>query len=78
MLDLVHRHSQSPQPGRLHSYECDCVIDRTFTGRLQSDIVCQVSQQALVLIDLIPVFPVLQKRLNHNRPVLGHISRHRN
>ena len=41
-LDLLHRHlihRTEKRPGSA----CDCIVDTIFTGKLQSDVVCQVS-----------------------------------
>ena len=34
--DLIHRTESDPSA-------CDCIVDTIFTGKLQSDVVCQVS-----------------------------------
>ncbi|KAI7694285.1 Ubiquitin carboxyl-terminal hydrolase 22 [Sarcoptes scabiei] len=39
-LDLLHRHS-SDQENISHNNKCNCIIDKIFTGSLQSDLVCQ-------------------------------------
>ena len=33
--DLIHRTESDPSA-------CDCIVDTIFTGKLQSDVVCQV------------------------------------
>jgi len=48
-LDLLHRHliyRTSIQPS-----QCSCVVDTIFTGKLQSDVVCQVCQGVSTTID---------------------------
>ena len=46
-LDLLHRHliRRRAASGRaeVNSANCDCIVDTIFTGKLQSDVVCQVS-----------------------------------
>ena len=46
-LDLLHRHlihRTERRPGSA----CDCIVDTIFTGKLQSDVVCQVSITVLI------------------------------
>ena len=38
--DLIHRTESDPTA-------CDCIVDTIFTGKLQSDVVCQVSKLQL-------------------------------
>lgn len=38
-LDVLHRHSKVGSTQ--HSGDCNCIIDRIFTGGLQSDVTCQ-------------------------------------
>uniref|UniRef100_A0A914WQN3 ubiquitinyl hydrolase 1 n=1 Tax=Plectus sambesii TaxID=2011161 RepID=A0A914WQN3_9BILA len=38
-LDVLHRHSRSSAMAR-NPQECQCIIDRIFTGKLQSDVTC--------------------------------------
>uniref|UniRef100_A0A915JE60 Ubiquitin carboxyl-terminal hydrolase n=1 Tax=Romanomermis culicivorax TaxID=13658 RepID=A0A915JE60_ROMCU len=38
-LDVLHKHSKSGSAH--HSGSCNCIIDRIFTGGLQSDVTCQ-------------------------------------
>jgi len=48
-LDLLHRHliyKTNIQPS-----QCSCIVDTIFTGKLQSDVVCQVCQGVSTTID---------------------------
>jgi len=48
-LDLLHRHliyKTNIQPS-----SCSCIVDTIFTGKLQSDVVCQVCQGVSTTID---------------------------
>ena len=40
-LDLLHRHLIH-RTERKTGTQCDCIVDTIFTGKLQSDVVCQV------------------------------------
>lgn len=49
-LDLLHRHlihRTEKRPGSA----CDCIVDTIFTGKLQSDVVCQSCQNVSTTID---------------------------
>lgn len=39
-LDLLHRHLIHRT--NVNPSNCDCIVDTIFTGKLQSDVVCQV------------------------------------
>ena len=45
-LDVLHRHCTRQNNNNNNGYSnrhhhCNCIIDRIFTGGLQSDVVCQ-------------------------------------
>lgn len=40
-LDLLHRHLIRRTD--VNPSNCDCIVDTIFTGKLQSDVVCQVN-----------------------------------
>lgn len=49
-LDLLHRHlihRTERRPGSA----CDCIVDTIFTGKLQSDVVCQACRNVSTTID---------------------------
>ena len=49
LLDLLHRHliyRTNIQPS-----QCSCIVDTIFTGKLQSDVVCQVCKGVSTTID---------------------------
>ncbi len=48
-LDLMHRHlirTRSAGDG-VNPSNCDCIVDTIFTGKLQSDVVCQVRESTV-------------------------------
>merc|ERR1712018_840661 len=48
-LDLLHRHLViSTKPS---TSSCDCIVDTIFTGKLQSDVVCQTCKSVSTTID---------------------------
>ncbi|XP_055460320.1 ubiquitin carboxyl-terminal hydrolase 51 [Psammomys obesus] len=52
ILDVLHRHSRDDsieQEGNANC--CNCIIDQTFTGGLQSDLTCQVCHGVSTTID---------------------------
>nr|CAD7397534.1 unnamed protein product [Timema cristinae] len=51
-LDVLHRHCMGPAPApSANSHLCNCIIDQIFTGRLQSDVVCQACKGVSTTID---------------------------
>lgn len=38
-LNVLHKHSESASM-KVNPHECKCIIDRLFTGQLQSDLTC--------------------------------------
>lgn len=62
-LDILHHHCKNAQMAmekekekrdaitENHSTNCSCIIDQIFTGRLQSDVVCQSCQGVSTTID---------------------------
>nr|CAD7441180.1 unnamed protein product [Timema bartmani] len=51
-LDVLHRHCTGPAPAPSpNSHLCNCIIDQIFTGRLQSDVVCQACKGVSTTID---------------------------
>lgn len=38
-LNVLHKHSESISM-KVNPHECRCIIDRLFTGQLQSDLTC--------------------------------------
>ena len=40
-LDVLHHHSGGQTPTLANSSHCGCIVDKTFGGRLQSDVTCQ-------------------------------------
>lgn len=48
-LDVLHRHSRSSNKALPH--QCQCIIDRIFTGRLQSDVTCQTCSGVSTTLD---------------------------
>ncbi|KAJ8897939.1 hypothetical protein PR048_003297 [Dryococelus australis] len=48
-LDVLHRHCKGPVS--VTTGTCDCIIDKIFTGRLQSDVVCQACKGVSTTID---------------------------
>ncbi|RVE55648.1 hypothetical protein OJAV_G00234070 [Oryzias javanicus] len=49
-LDVLHRHCRDDD-GKRTSNHCTCIIDRIFTGGLQSDVTCQVCHGVSTTID---------------------------
>ena len=68
-LDLLHRHLIY-KTGIVPS-SCSCIVDTIFTGKLQSDVVCQVRKGVSTKIDIVPG---VQRRLNNHRSLLGHLT----
>uniref|UniRef100_A0A0N8D386 Ubiquitin carboxyl-terminal hydrolase n=2 Tax=Daphnia magna TaxID=35525 RepID=A0A0N8D386_9CRUS len=56
-LDVLHRHcrgpneQQSTQPQENSVNRCTCIIDKIFTGGLQSDVVCQACHGVSTTVD---------------------------
>ena len=48
-LDLLHRHLIIGTKSTPSS--CDCIVDTIFTGKLQSDVVCQTCKSVSTTID---------------------------
>ena len=40
-LDVLHHHSGGQTPTVSGPTHCGCIVDQTFGGRLQSDVICQ-------------------------------------
>jgi len=49
-LDLLHRHLIH-RTERKTGTQCDCIVDTIFTGKLQSDVVCQACRNVSTTID---------------------------
>ena len=72
-LDLLHRHLIY-KTGIVPS-SCSCIVDTIFTGKLQSDVVCQVRKGVSTKIDFNNcIVPGVQRRLNNHRSLLGHLT----
>lgn len=55
-LDILHRHCKGIDNGTQEAivnnpHNCDCIIDRIFTGGLQSDVICQACNNISTTID---------------------------
>ncbi|XP_066995037.2 ubiquitin carboxyl-terminal hydrolase 22-like [Anabrus simplex] len=52
MLDILHKHCKdSTELALANPQHCNCIIDEMFTGRLQSDVVCQSCNGVSTTID---------------------------
>lgn len=49
-LDILHRHSKG-NASAAHGTQCNCIIDRIFTGCLQSDVTCQICSGVSTTVD---------------------------
>jgi len=49
-LDILHRHSKG-SASTAHGTQCNCIIDRIFTGCLQSDVTCQICSGVSTTVD---------------------------
>ena len=47
-LDVLHHHSGGQTPTVTGPSHCGCIVDQTFGGRLQSDVICQACKLVLV------------------------------
>lgn len=46
-LDVLHHHSGGQTPTVTGPSHCGCIVDQTFGGRLQSDVICQACKLVL-------------------------------
>ena len=74
-LDLLHRHlihRTEKRPGSA----CDCIVDTIFTGKLQSDVVCQSCRNVSTTIDpfwdISLDLPALSSKNNVSSPISLH------
>ncbi|XP_063240683.1 ubiquitin carboxyl-terminal hydrolase 22 isoform X2 [Bacillus rossius redtenbacheri] len=72
-LDVLHRHCKAPVS--VATGTCDCIVDKIFTGRLQSDVVCQACKGVSTTID--PFWDISldlgASRLGQAPPALGSV-----
>uniref|UniRef100_A0A183C5X3 ubiquitinyl hydrolase 1 n=1 Tax=Globodera pallida TaxID=36090 RepID=A0A183C5X3_GLOPA len=60
-LNILHRHSGSTSM-KQNPHECKCIIDRLFTGHLQSDLTCTRCQRVSTTVD--PYWDISLELLN--------------
>ncbi|CAJ0919201.1 unnamed protein product, partial [Mesorhabditis belari] len=68
LLELLHSHSK-PIESPILSTDCKCVIDKIFTGQMQSDLTCNSCSHVSVRVD-----PFLDIALNVPIPVNGELE----
>jgi len=50
-LDVLHHHSGGQTPTVTGPSHCGCIVDQTFGGRLQSDVICQACKTVSTTVD---------------------------